>query len=76
MFAGQAISCQRLAVPGMVRIDVGHGFEPWTRRRARKAGECVLTGRRFAVGDTVYGPLGNQLYRGARILASSIDPKE
>lgn len=50
----------------------------WTRKSARSAGYCSLTGEVITRGDIVYGPYTRAAYRPANekamILASSLEP--
>lgn len=45
----------------------------WTRRRARKDGECYATGCSYKRGDLVYGPVDDGLNRMRRVLASWVE---
>lgn len=61
---------------GMVRIAAGrHGEQPWSRRTARKSGVCAATGKPYQRGDEVYGPVGNQMNRADRVLASWVEER-
>ena len=55
----------------------GHyGYQTWRVNIARRAGQCVLTGRAIAAGETVYCPRANGTppgNAGAMIVASGAD---
>ncbi len=48
----------------------------WTKRKARKAAKCWMSGRPINVGDEVYGPLTNKGFRMKRILASVVESED
>ncbi|ALP67315.1 DUF3331 domain-containing protein [Paraburkholderia caribensis] len=55
----------------------GHyGYQTWRVNIARRAGQCVLTGRSIRAGETVYCPRANGTppgNAGAMIVASGVD---
>lgn len=59
-----------LFADGLATVD----GQPWSRRKARKAARCAMTGREISVGDLAYGPaLGTEANRHERILASAVE---
>lgn len=66
-------------VAGLVRVTytvwrdrITQNFTP---AKARKAGVCVISGKRYEKGADLYRPLGHGTDRAHRILASEIPEK-
>lgn len=58
---------------GFATIETDGDRAIWTRRKLRKPAPCAVCGETLAKGALAYAPLGNQMYRMARIGAEHIE---
>ena len=67
---GDVVTVVQVLAAGLVGLRYDGDVALWTIRVLRKDAKCARCGRVLRRGDRAFGPMGNKLYRYARLCLS------